>query len=46
MRKHSLAGLAVAIALGLSLTACQDTKARQENEHLKTQLTSAQQDNS
>ncbi len=49
MRKHSLAGLLVAMALGLSLTACQDpfgSKARQENEQLKAQVTSAQQDNS
>jgi septal ring factor EnvC (AmiA/AmiB activator) len=49
MRKHSLVSLAIAIVLGLSLSACQDpfgSKARQENEQLKTQLSSAQQDNS
>ena len=36
MRKRALGGLIVVIALGLSLTACQDTKARQENEQLKS----------
>jgi septal ring factor EnvC (AmiA/AmiB activator) len=46
MRTHSLAGLVVAVALGLSLTACQDKKARQENEQLKAQVASTQQDNS
>lgn len=49
MRKHSLGGLLVAMALGLSLTACQDllgSKARKENEQLKAQVNSAQQDNS
>lgn len=45
MRKHSLAGLVVAVALGLSLTACQDTKARQENEQLKTQVSNLQREN-
>jgi len=45
MRKHSLAGLLVAIALGLSLTACQDTKARQENEQLKSQVSALQKEN-
>lgn len=38
MRKNTLAGFVLAAALGLSLTACQDTKARQENEQLKAQI--------
>jgi septal ring factor EnvC (AmiA/AmiB activator) len=38
--------LVVAISLGLCLTACQDTKARQENEQLKAQVASTQQDDS
>lgn len=46
MRKHSLAGLAVTSPLGLSLTARQDTKTRQENEQLKVQVASAQLENS
>jgi phage shock protein A len=48
MRKHSLAGLLVAMALGLSLTACQDpfgSKARQENEQLKSQVAALQKEN-
>ena len=36
---------ALVLTLSLSLTACQDAKARQENEQLKAQVTSAQQDN-
>jgi regulator of replication initiation timing len=31
--------------IALSLTACQDTKARQENEHLKAQLSQLEKDN-
>jgi hypothetical protein len=38
MRPNTGAGLIVAVALGLSLTACQDTKVRQENEQLKAQV--------
>ncbi len=48
MRKHSLAGLLVAMALGLSLTACQDpfgSKAREENEQLKSQVAALQKEN-
>src|ERR1035441_10642860 len=44
--KYRTAGLVVAVALGLSLTVCQDKKARQENEQLKAQVASTQQDNS
>lgn len=38
LRKNTIANLVVVAALGLSLTACQDTKARQENEQLKAQV--------
>jgi len=39
------AGLVLALAISLSLTACQDTKARQENEQLKAQLSQLEKDN-
>jgi phage shock protein A len=48
MRKHSVAGLLVAMALGVSLTACQDpfgSKARRENEQLKSQVSALQKQN-
>jgi regulator of replication initiation timing len=35
MRKNTMAGLLLAVALGLPLIGCEDTKARQENEQLK-----------
>ena len=38
MSKSILTGLGLAIVLSLSLAACQDTKARQENEQLKAQV--------
>jgi prefoldin subunit 5 len=38
MRKNTVAGSAVIMALGLSLMACQDTKARQETEQLKARV--------
>jgi regulator of replication initiation timing len=38
MRENAVAGLAVTVALALSLMACQDTKARQENEQLKAHV--------
>jgi predicted RNase H-like nuclease (RuvC/YqgF family) len=44
MSKSILAGLGLAIALSLSLAACQDTKARQENEQLKAQVLQLQKD--
>jgi regulator of replication initiation timing len=43
MSKSTLAFLALA-ALVLSLTACQDTKARDENEQLKAHVLQLQQD--
>ncbi len=38
MRKNIMVGLLFALALGLSLIGCEDTKARQENEQLKAQV--------
>jgi regulator of replication initiation timing len=45
MRKNSLAGLLLVASLGLPMAACQDTKARQENEQLKGQLADIQKQN-
>jgi regulator of replication initiation timing len=45
MRKNGVAILLLAVSLGLPLAACQDTKARQENEQLKGQLTDLQKQN-
>jgi uncharacterized small protein (DUF1192 family) len=36
--------LLVAVAIGLSLSACQDTKAREENEQLKAHVLQLQKD--
>jgi len=44
-RKNAWAGLAVAIALSLSLTACKDTKTLQENEQMKSQIADLQKQN-
>jgi FtsZ-binding cell division protein ZapB len=44
-RKHTWAGLAVAIALSLHLTACKDTKTLQENEQLKAHVAELQKEN-
>jgi cell division protein FtsB len=43
--KKTWAGLATAMVLGLSLTACKDTKTLQENEQLKAQVLQLQKDN-
>ena len=45
LRRNTIANLMLAVGLGLSLTACQDTKARQENEQLKAQLSQLEKDN-
>jgi regulator of replication initiation timing len=45
MRKNGVAGLLLAVCLGVGLTGCQDTKARQENEQLKGQLADIQKQN-
>jgi cell division protein FtsB len=44
-RKNTLASLAVAVLLSLSLTACKDTKTLQENEQLKAQVAELQKEN-
>ncbi len=44
MRKN-ITSLALAALLGLSLAACEDTKARQENEQLKAHLSELEKDN-
>ena len=38
MRKNTIASLLLAVALGLPLIACEDTKAREENEQLKARV--------
>ena len=38
MRKNTMAGLLLAVALGLPLIGCEDTKARRENEQLKSHV--------
>ena len=45
MRKNGVASLLLAASLGLPLAACQDTKARQENEQLKGQVADLQKQN-
>ena len=45
MRKNGVASLLLAASLGLPLAACQDTKARQDNEQLKGQLADLQKQN-
>jgi FtsZ-binding cell division protein ZapB len=44
-RKNTWAGLVVAIALSLHLTACKDTKTLQENEQLKAHVAELQKEN-
>jgi hypothetical protein len=44
-RRNAWAGLALAVALSLSLTACKDTKTLQENEQLKAQVADLQKQN-
>jgi regulator of replication initiation timing len=45
MRKNSIGSVVLAAALGLPLIACQDTKARQENEQLKTHVAELEKEN-
>jgi DNA repair exonuclease SbcCD ATPase subunit len=45
MRENTIAGLALAVVLGVSLAACQDTKTRQENEQLKARMSELEKDN-
>ena len=45
MRKNTIGSLLLAVALGLPLTACEDTKARVENEQLKAHVAELVKDN-
>ena len=45
MRKNTIASLLFAVALGLPLISCEDTKARQENEQLKAHVAELVKDN-
>jgi cell division protein FtsB len=45
MRTNTIGSLALALALGLPLIACQDTKARQENEQLKSRVSELEKEN-
>jgi regulator of replication initiation timing len=45
MRRNRIAGFGLAVALSFSLAACQDTKARQENEQLKAHVSELEKDN-
>ena len=38
MRRNTIASLLLVVALDLPLVACEDTKARQENEQLKARV--------
>lgn len=44
-RRNAWAGLALAVGLSLSLSACKDTKTLQENEQLKAQVADLQKQN-
>jgi hypothetical protein len=44
-RRNVWAGLALAVGLSLSLSACKDTKTLQENEQLKAQVADLQKQN-
>jgi regulator of replication initiation timing len=45
LRKNTIVALVLTIPMSLSLTACQDTNARQENEQLKARLSQLEKDN-
>jgi regulator of replication initiation timing len=45
LRRNMIVDLVLAVALGLAMTGCQDTKARQENAQLKAQLSQLEKDN-
>ena len=45
MRKNTAGGLILALALGLPMAACQDTKTLKENEQLKTHVTELEKSN-
>jgi regulator of replication initiation timing len=45
MRKNTAASIALALALGLPMAACQDTKTLKENEQLKTHVAELEKNN-
>jgi regulator of replication initiation timing len=45
MRKNSIASLVFALVVALPLVACQDTKARQENDQLKARVAELEKEN-
>jgi uncharacterized protein HemX len=45
MRKNGIESVVLALALGLALVGCQDTKARQENEQLKARVAELEKEN-
>ena len=45
MRRNTMASLLLVVALDLPLIACEDTKARQENEQLKARVAELVKDN-
>jgi len=45
MRRNSIAGLVLAVALGFLTNGCQDTKARQENDQLKARVAELEKEN-
>ena len=45
MRKNTIASLVMAVSLGLTMAACEDAKARQENEQLKAHVAEIEKQN-
>jgi regulator of replication initiation timing len=45
MRRNTIASVVLALGLGLSMVACEDTKARQDNEQLKAKVAELQKEN-
>ena len=45
MRKNTILSVVLAMVLGLPLIACEDTKARQENEQLKAKVSEVEKEN-
>jgi regulator of replication initiation timing len=45
MRRNGIASLLLLVTLGWTLTGCQDTKARQENDQLKARVAELEKEN-
>jgi len=45
MQRNMIAGVALALALGLAMIGCEDTKARQEKEQLKARVADLEKEN-